>query len=171
MLQPETRLAVLKGAVLMGFKPRNIVQRKARFTYGFQGVERFLEGKHPEFLKVVQNGEPFCGLIFKKAIEVGSILHYMDMVGWKGHNSVTDPALKNKNRYTALWRSSKPDPLYCLEEDGCEKVGKLVLKPPQNGWPDYWESYTYVVVGETEFTIRYHNLTSEEEYETDLEFL
>ncbi|XP_052762368.1 heat shock 70 kDa protein 12A-like [Mya arenaria] len=56
----DGRLAVTKGAVMMGRNPRNIIQRRARFTYGFRQNAFFIEGLHLEKFKYYKDGEARC---------------------------------------------------------------------------------------------------------------
>ncbi|XP_053385772.1 heat shock 70 kDa protein 12A-like [Mercenaria mercenaria] len=170
VLVEDARLAVLNGAVMMGWKPKNIIQRRSRFTYGFAVNEPFIEGKHPESRKCIVDGQAWCYLLFKKMIEKGQIVEYGQTFRFKGYNTAREPEEKHEERYTLLWRSTRENPQYCIEE-GCSMVGEIVKKPPPEGWPDYWRSDTHLIVGETEFTVKDFNHTTGQEYKAQMNFL
>lgn len=52
----EPSLAVLKGAVLMGHKPKTITEKIARYSYGLSLTTDFYEGKHPTKFQKFRNG-------------------------------------------------------------------------------------------------------------------
>ncbi|XP_045178037.2 heat shock 70 kDa protein 12A-like [Mercenaria mercenaria] len=171
VLVEDARLAVLNGAVTMGWKPKNIIQRRSRFTYGVAAMKPFVEGEHPESLKFIEDGQVWCKLVFEKMIEKGQIVEYGQTFIFEGYSTVREPEEKHKERDTSLWRSTRENPQYCIEEENCSLVGYILCKPPPEGWPDYWRSEAHLIVGETEFTVKYFNLTTGHEYETQMDFL
>ncbi|XP_053398083.1 heat shock 70 kDa protein 12A-like [Mercenaria mercenaria] len=171
VLVEDARLAVLNGAVLMGWKPRNIIQRRSRFTYGFVVRVPFIDGKHPESHKILHNGQFWCSLVFRKMIEKGQIVEYGQTFIHAGYCTARKPEQKRKERYTSLWRSTRKNPQYCIEQDECSVVGEIVKKPPPDGWPDCWDTETHLIVGETEFIVKNFNLTTGQEYEAQMNFL
>lgn len=171
ILIDAARLAVLNGAVMMGWKPRNIVQRKSRYTYGFSMYDTFQEGRDPEDLKIIFDGKAHCNKAFKKMINNGQIVEYGQKFQYKGQSTSREPALKHRKKYIKLYGSTLENPRYCTEEHGCSLLGKIVLTPPTDGWPDAWESDLHLIVGETELTVKYFNLTTGEEYAAQTNFL
>ncbi|XP_052813083.1 heat shock 70 kDa protein 12A-like [Mya arenaria] len=180
MLPSDSRLAVLKGTVMMGYKPRNIVERRSRFTYGFCCNEAFLPGEHPRELRLINDGEEMCRGVFVKMIEKNQLVNYGDTFTWEGHYSAVDMHNKHIARETALWRSCHSNPRFCLDKEGsellgiedqfCEKVGKFVIKPPHEGWPNYWNCETQLIVGETELIVKFINKNTGQVYETNMNF-
>ncbi|XP_060584555.1 heat shock 70 kDa protein 12A-like [Ruditapes philippinarum] len=171
ILVDDARLAVLNGAVMMGWKPKNIIQRRSRYTYGFVVDQPFREGIDPEELRINDDGEMYCDMIFAKMIEKGQIVEYGQTFIFEGYGIATQIEEKCKKRYVDLYRSTHEDPHYCIEEEDCRLVGKVKLLPPSDGWPDTWESHFYIIVGETEFTVKYLNPNTGEEYEAQMDFL
>ncbi|XP_060597226.1 heat shock 70 kDa protein 12A-like [Ruditapes philippinarum] len=171
ILVDDARLAVLNGAVMMGWKPKNIIQRRSRYTYGFYIAEPFREGIHPEQLRVNHDSYIYCGMIFEKMIEKGQIVEYGQTFISGGYDNATTVEGKREERHVRLYRSTREDPQYCIEEEDCSLVGRVKLLPPSDGWPDDWYSQVHLIVGETEFTVKYFNLKTGQEYEAQMDFL
>ncbi|WAR17420.1 LOW QUALITY PROTEIN: HS12A-like protein [Mya arenaria] len=166
------RLAVMKGAVIMGMKPRNIVQRRAQFTYGFSNSELFLEEEHPKQLKFNLNGETLGEGVFDKLIERGQLLQYQQESSRKFYDTFKQPQIKQIIWHISLWRSYKPGPRYCfLKEDFCDEVGTISMQPPPDGWPDVVHGKRKLIVGETEFTIKVIIKETGEETTAIIDFL
>ncbi|XP_060597235.1 heat shock 70 kDa protein 12A-like [Ruditapes philippinarum] len=171
ILVDDARLAVLNGAVMMGWKPKNIIQRRSRYTYGFEVGKPFREGIDPEKLRYNYDGDIYCSRIFRKMIEKGQIVEYGQTFIYKGYGTATTAQRKCIVRYVHLYRSTREDPQYCIEEEDCSLVGTIEIIPPSDGWPDEWDSDLQLIVGETEFTVKYFNLDTGEEYEAQMDFL
>ncbi|XP_052762163.1 heat shock 70 kDa protein 12A-like [Mya arenaria] len=166
------RLAVMKGAVMMGLKPRNIIQRRARFTYGFKYSPMFKEGEHPEQFKCNVDGVTRCKGVFNKLIERGQLLQHQEEFSEKIYDTFNQPEMKQMLWQISLWRSSRPDPRYCYrEEDKCEAVGRITMQPPPGGWPDMVHCEIKLIVGETEFTLKVIIKEIGAEYEANIDFL
>ncbi|WAR17353.1 HS12A-like protein [Mya arenaria] len=151
----DGRLAVMKGAVMMGLKPRNIIQRRARFTYGFSSRPKFKAGEHPEQFKINVDSETQCKGVFDKLIERGQLLQHQQEFSRAFYNTFKQPGLKQMIWHISLWRSPRPEPRYCyLEDDLCERVGRITMQPPPGGWPDALLITHKLIVGETEFTMK-----------------
>ncbi|XP_060584566.1 heat shock 70 kDa protein 12A-like [Ruditapes philippinarum] len=170
ILVDDARLAVVNGAVMMGWKPKNIIQRRSRYTYGFAVYVPFREGIDPEQFRINIDGDIYCNWRFKKMIEKGQIVEYGQTFISEGHGTATIVENKYEEKYLPLYRSTREDPQYCIEED-CSLVGIVILIPPSDGWPDTWDHDLHLIVGETEFTVKYFNLDTGEEYEAQMDFL
>jgi len=168
----DGRHAVVKGAVLMGEKPRDIIERRARFTYGFEVSNNFIEGQHPEKFKTYWDGKAYCRGVFCKLIEAGQILHYNQQYS---RDSITPMRLQEHKHVAiliSLWRSPLPDPTYCHDEaDQCEQVATIEAKAPPEGWPDVVNSVNILIVGETELTVKTLIKETGQELETTIDFL
>ncbi|XP_053405711.1 heat shock 70 kDa protein 12A-like [Mercenaria mercenaria] len=150
-------LAVLKGAAMMGFTPRCIAERRAGYTYGFGTAEPFKSGVHPESLKIVHDGKTRCGNVFYKMISKGQVLKYGQKGFFLAHDTFTQKELKHKVVTTKIYRSNKYDPKYCIPEEECECVGKIIAKPPSTGWPEKVNFENHLIVGEAEFVVKVIN--------------
>ncbi|XP_060597228.1 heat shock 70 kDa protein 12A-like [Ruditapes philippinarum] len=171
ILVDDARLAVLNGAVMMGWKPKNIIQRRSRYTYGFAVYKPFRKGIDPEQLRIYYDGDIYCDMIFQKMIEKGQIVEYGQTFISEQYETATTVEEKYKVRYVDLYRSTQKDPQYCIEEEDCSLVGTIRILPPSDGWPDMWDHDLHLIVGETEFTVKYFNLNTGQEYEAQMDFL
>ncbi|XP_052814012.1 heat shock 70 kDa protein 12B-like [Mya arenaria] len=171
VLVEDAKLAVIKGSVMMGLEEKNIVQRRSRFTYGFRIRIPFIEGVHPEHLKVLSDGRVKCSSIFEKMITKGQMLTYNQTFKFSSSNELKQAKSKKKQFSTALFRSTKEDPKYITDEEGCKFVGRVIMNPPPGGWPDLLEFEHHLIVGETEFTVKVYNKSLGEELQATLDFL
>lgn len=171
VLVQQSSLAVMKGAVLMGLENSDIIERRARYTYGFAVAKPFQEGKHPEFLKFEREGRVLCNKIFDKVIEKNQILKCGQEFKIRTSDILKQRDSKRLVLSVELHRTDKPDPKYCLEGNNCIAVGKIRIKPPDAGWPDYISIEHVLIVGETEFTVKARNLSNKKEHETYVDFL
>ncbi|WAR17626.1 LOW QUALITY PROTEIN: HS12A-like protein, partial [Mya arenaria] len=167
----DGRLAVMKGAVMMGLKPRNIIQRRARFTYGLGRIELFVEGEHPEVFKYILDVETWCLRVFHKLIERGQLLQHQQEFSNPSYSTFKNPERKPLVWPISLWWSPRPNPRYCCLEDECERVGRITIQPPPHGWPDVVHSVEKLLVGETEFTMKGFVKETDEEYEVNMDLL
>jgi len=168
----DGRHAVVKGAVLMGEKPRDIIERRARFTYGFGFRNDFKEGKHPEKFKIYWEGKAKCKGVFTKLIEAGQILHYSQQFSKNSYHTLRLQEHKHVTCSLSLWRSPLPDPTYCYDEaDQCEEVATITAQAPPAGWPDRVNFNNTLIVGETELTVKTLIKETGQELETTIDFL
>ncbi|WAR10697.1 HS12A-like protein [Mya arenaria] len=110
MLPSSSRLAVLKGAVIIGYKPRDVVERRARFTYGFDCNDVFIQGEHPEKLRVFQDGAEMCTGLFVKMIEKNQVLKYGDTFTWEAHTIAKDPDRKHIKKHSRCFGLASQTP-------------------------------------------------------------
>ncbi|WAR18078.1 HS12A-like protein [Mya arenaria] len=168
----DGRLAVMKGAVMMGLESRCIIQRRARFTYGFRKTELFIEGEHLEQFKYNHVGKTWCIGMFDKVIGKGQLLQHKQEFSRNFCNVFKRPDRKQQVQFTSLWRSPKRDPMYCLlKEDQCERVGVINMPPPTGVWPEVVHWVEKLIVGETEFTMKVLIEETGEEFEANIDIL
>ncbi|XP_053404964.1 heat shock 70 kDa protein 12A-like [Mercenaria mercenaria] len=169
VLAQEPRLAVLKGAVKMGLEPKNIIERKVRYTYGFCTAETFKEGEHPSFLKFEREGKTLCDRIFSKVIEKNAVV-----TSGQEFKVTTFETVKESrwmNLLISLYRSTKFNPKYCLKSEECTMVGKIKVNAPSHGWPTRYSIDLIIIAQETEFKVRVIDWTSSRKFETNIDFL
>lgn len=170
VLAQEPRLAVLKGALKMGLKPNVIIERRARYTYGFCVAEPFKRDKHPEFLKFKREEKYFCDRIFSKVIEKDMYLK----LGQRFKVNVNEriPHSRNMHLSITLFRSSKKNPTYCLEaNDDCTEVGTIIIEAPEGGWPSRYNIDQFLIADETELKVIAIDKTTGRELKTKVDFL
>jgi len=72
----ESDFAVVRGAVLFRHNPDIVHERKADATYGVRANIPFVEGKHEENYKWLdENGTPMCQNVFSTFVERGDTLN------------------------------------------------------------------------------------------------
>lgn len=121
----EPTLAVLKGAVLFGHTPDFVTSRVTRFAYGRRIRPIFNELEHNINRKVESDGENRCinvfGLLMRKKTHcaVGSTQSIEYHTYERNQAKVT----------VAVYVSENDDTKY-IDEEGCEKLGGLVVDIP-----------------------------------------
>lgn len=168
----EASLHVLKGAVLTALRPNHISERISRYSYGFRAAVPFDVSVHPaKLLDRRRSGEEFCSEIFHKCIELGQCLKYGEKLQVEFIGNRRDPRRKNEACSTELYRSTHKNPKYCTPEEGCKRVGKMIHKPPEGGWGNIVMFTAEVEIGEAELKITVINGTTQEVFETIVDFL
>ncbi|WAR09167.1 HS12A-like protein [Mya arenaria] len=134
VLEQSPQLAVMKGAVKMGYTPKNIIARKSKFTFGFASTKPFNPRFHNSDLMVTRNGKSFCDDVFEVLIEVGQELVYNASFPSTSREYL-GTELKGQDIFFTIYRSTERKPEYCIESETCQKVGELRMKSPAGGWP------------------------------------
>ncbi|XP_060590164.1 heat shock 70 kDa protein 12B-like isoform X2 [Ruditapes philippinarum] len=167
----EPSLAVLKGAVLMGHKPKTITEKIARYSYGLSILSTFHEGEHPEKFRQFQKGRYMCSHIFKKLVEKGAIYKPGDEFGKTILCQIPKSEHEKTGRVvTSIYRSEEVNPKYADEEYGCEIGATIVMPAPPGGWPGFTKFVPKMVLGLSEMTVNVYG-SNNETYEAKLEFL
>jgi len=110
--------------------------------------------------------------LFKRIIEAGQVLEYGEEISWGSQTLCKEPEKKHSPVSATLWRSPLKCPTHCyLEEDQCEEVGKIQVTAPSGGWPDVVNWVQTLIVGETEFTMKWLIKETGEEHECTIDFL
>ncbi|XP_053378752.1 heat shock 70 kDa protein 12A-like [Mercenaria mercenaria] len=169
----ETSLAVLKGAVIAGHNPKTITERIAKYSYGFSFAQPFLQGVHPEELKVIKEGKEMCSSVFVKKITKGEVLKVGDRFGTPAKHVCTDSdTFRRYMPITAdVYKSDDKDPKYANDKYGCSRVGFVVIPPPAKGWPPFSLIVQELIVGEAEFTVRAYNINTNKVIQGQIDFL
>ncbi|XP_045215250.2 heat shock 70 kDa protein 12A-like [Mercenaria mercenaria] len=168
----EQELAVLKGAVLMGFEPTDIIERRARYTYGFAIARPFEEKIHPRKLKFYRDGKVLCRDIYHKVIDKNQLLKVGDTFKVETRNNDRKFfKFKQREACAQLFRSTKDDPKYCTKEDGCTEVFSSKIEAPERGWSERLCTDYVLVVGDTDFEVLAFDIFSGRKYTTRKEIL
>ena len=168
-LEQQPMLAVMKGAVEMGFKPMNIVDRVVRYTYGFPKTQVFQAGKHPLESRVDRNGQRYCDDVFDVLVRAGSIVKCGDKFSLVSIEYLGSE-LQDQPVAFILYRSNKTEPKYCLE-DGCEELAQITINPPPTAWPVRVKFTRTLEVMDTRLRVKVVDNQSNQEYETEADFL
>ena len=118
----DAELAVLKGAVLFGHKPDNIVARIARYTYGVRTRDDFNPAIHESGRCVVEDGKKKCKNIFCIYIKTGSVVELGTKIT-KGIHTI-EPFQSGIS--FPIFQSTLECPQY-TDVEGCTKLGTLTV--------------------------------------------
>ena len=146
IIPEEAGLAVLKGAVLLGHRPRLVSSRCVTFTYGCVVAQPFDDSRHtPEQMCIDSYGDRVVDNCFEKVVEIGTSVD----VG----KDITAPSTlvleKDEERPLDIYASTDRDPEYTTDPS-CTKVGELNLgKAPGDTYDDN-EIQVYFTFGDTE---------------------
>ena len=131
-------LVVLQGAVLYGYNPQAVSARKARYTYGMRVMRHFNPKIHPESKCSMVDGNLVCKDVFYTVVYEGDLLRYDDEKTYKAMSNHTSKARKSMPIKLELFQAKDihRDQVVFATDDGMTSVGKIILWPPEEGWPD-----------------------------------
>jgi len=144
----EAGLAVLKGAVLFGHKPETIKARLVKFNYGCDVNKPFIEGLHPEnFKKWIQEYHYLaCTKCFDPFVHKGQEIS----VGQVLSQTYLPDEGDAKDGIGIYASSTTPEH---ISHPSCKKLGRIVLRYPNGGWPEGSKIRVDMKFGGTEFTV------------------
>ena len=148
VIPDEAGLAVLKGAVRFGQRPRFVSSRCVKYTYGYGLTDFFDESKHTlEKMCIDSNGDNMVNGCFEKIVEIGTSVEVgMDI---KTTNSVM---CKDDITVTSIYASTERDPKY-ITDPSCRLVGELELGEAPGETEDENEIEKYFAFGDTELKV------------------
>ncbi|KAL3878541.1 hypothetical protein ACJMK2_030881 [Sinanodonta woodiana] len=124
LIPPEPELAVVKGAVIFGYKPNSISERICRYTYGMRVMVPFIHDDHPlEKLYITDQGKQKCNDVFLKFAEIGDPVR----TGEPQYEGTHHPAnFEQDNAVFGIYASTENDPEYVTDES-CIHLGTLSI--------------------------------------------
>jgi len=146
IIPEEAGLAVLKGAVLFGHRPRLVSSRCVPFTYGYGVMELFDDSKHPpEKLWISSYGDRRANNCFEKVVEIGTSVD----VG-KDIKATLTVILPKVREYTLfIYASTDRNPEYTTDPS-CTVVGELNMGYAPGETKDDNRVQVYFTFGDTE---------------------
>jgi len=146
IIPEEAGLAVLKGAVLFGHRPRLVSSRCVPFTYGYSVTAPFDDSKHsPEQMWIDSYGNRMVNNCFRKVVEIGTSVD----VGKDIKAPSTLILQKDYQIPLYIYASTDRDPEYTTDPS-CTKVGELNTgKAPGETYDDN-RVQVYFTFGDTE---------------------
>jgi len=146
IIPEEAGLAVLKGAVLFGHRPRLVSSRCVPFTYGYGVARPFDDSKHsPEQLWIDSYGDRRANNCFEKVVEIGTSVDVGEDI--KAPSKLL--LQKDKERPLCIYASTDRDPEY-ITDPSCTKVGKLNLGKATGETKDDNTVQVYFTFGDAE---------------------
>ncbi|CAC5387186.1 unnamed protein product [Mytilus coruscus] len=121
----DAELAVLKGAVLFGHKPENIVSRVVKYTYGIEVTKEFNSEIHDLARRTVGKDRDECKHLFGVYVKTGSVVEL-------GEEITVRRCTRHEFQRGVTFRffqSTKECPKY-TDEEGCTKLGSLTIEIP-----------------------------------------
>lgn len=147
ILQEDPGTAVLKGAVLFGYKSDYISSRVARYTYGISVTTDFNENKHAKHRKVSVEGKDKCENVFGPFMKVNTFIPL-------GHEVEKQYFTNEKFQKSCLYRvfyTNNENVMY-IDEDDCNPLGEFsldILNPTEH----FREMKAIFHFGDTEFSL------------------
>lgn len=163
----EAELAVVKGAVIFGWKPNYITSRRSKKTYGISMVSDYKASVDPLRLKFMDDdGVVKCKMIFDRLVSVNQDIG----VGQKVSRNYF-PVYNNQSEMNiVLYASDNGNVRYC-DEEGVIKVGCLVVPMPDAKGNKNRKVAVDVQFGNTEFRVDGRDLTSGKIVNASYDFL
>ena len=145
IIPEEAGLAVLKGAVKFGHKPRLVNSRCVKYTYGFEIRSHFDALKHPrEKIVVSSYGENLVSGCFEKVVEKNmSVSFDKDIKLPKNY------ILESGETVLNIFASTERNPEY-VTDPSCTNVGTLDLGQAPGETKEENEIQVYFAFGKTE---------------------
>lgn len=165
IIPEDAGLAVLKGAVLYGYKPETVFARVARKTYGIQTWPMFREGVHPESKKVIVAGVERCKDIFFKYVEKGQEV----MTGHRMSQVFQALGSEDDCLECTVYVSDESDPMYVTDES-CTMLGVLNI-PLGSSSRERKEIEETLIFGETELRVHARDLSTGKVVECNLDLM
>lgn len=168
---PEPGTVVLRGAVLFGYNPQAVTARICRFAYGFRVLNNFNSKIHPQSKHIIVDGEDYCNDVFKVLVYKDELIKYEEVRTQETYSSHRNKDRKFVSISMELFQAKNvtKDHLAFVTDEGFKSVGKIVCKPPENGWPDRVDYTTKAFFGLTSIRIETCDTANKVEIKTSFE--
>lgn len=142
-------MAVLKGAVLYGHKPKTISARICKYTYGVKIYSVFNSAIHPKSKKIIMNGVEHCQDLFSIHVRVGQLVK----VGKAQVNQYYTVLEPNQTAIKFdIHTPNNKEPTYTTEE-GCTLLGTLTIDMPDTTKGIYRGANVHMTFSGTEIVV------------------
>lgn len=152
----DSGLSVLKGAVHYGFENGVIVARACPLTYGISLYDTFDKTLHDFSKTVVVGKERFVLGWFEKVFTINEVIGVGTKRSIKVYESYKGKPdnIRQMNKEIEIFSSSDQNPKYVTDKC-CSRHGRIVVRPPNGGWPDEVKGRIEFEFGGTELIVRY----------------
>ncbi|XP_063436337.1 heat shock 70 kDa protein 12A-like [Mytilus trossulus] len=121
----EAGIAVLKGAVLFGYKPDSISSRITRYTYGVEVVRLFDNSKDSLRRKVYVDGNVLCDNVFQPFMKANTSVH----IGKELKHTYGTSEEFQQSHFLPIYYTEKDNAEF-IDEGGCLKLGEVEVEIP-----------------------------------------
>ncbi|XP_069107120.1 heat shock 70 kDa protein 12A-like [Argopecten irradians] len=166
----QAEVAVMYGAVLIGFEPLVISSRICRHTYGIRTYTDFKEGHHPPEYRTVIDGETKCRNIFDVLVKAGETIGMQETRSCNTFSSHRDESRKYLTINFPVFAAKKGCPKYTTD-DSCVRLGCINIEPPADGWPQKVSYNLNMFFGQTEFKVTVKNNFTGLDHSVSFDFL
>lgn len=150
----EQDLAVMKGAVMVGYESVNMIERRARYTYGFAISRPFKENVDPKNFRFIRDGKLLCRDFFHKVISKNQLITAGDRFTIETRNNDRKYfKFRKRDACAQFFISTAENPIYCTEEEGCKELFTVKVEAPVRGWPERLCIDYVLLVGDNDFEI------------------
>uniref|UniRef100_K1R2D7 Heat shock 70 kDa protein 12B n=1 Tax=Magallana gigas TaxID=29159 RepID=K1R2D7_MAGGI len=152
---PEPGTVVLKGAVAFGYSPRAVSARICRYSYGLRVNKPFGSKIHPQCKRVIIDGDEICKDVFHGLVYKNDLIKYDEERSYTGISRHRNKDRKFVSIEIILYEAKNvtEGQLAFVTDEGFKSVGKIVCKPPENGWPDTVKYTLKIYFGQTNIRI------------------
>lgn len=162
-------MAVLKGAVIIGkdellketrsdlTHPFQVTERICQWTYGVRAVVPFIEGYHCEDHSGFINGIKYCCDIFHTLVKEGDSVAMFDERSSEMGSNHEQETRRHIELQLAVFASRGCIPTYTTDAN-CRYLGKIILTPPETGWPVQTRFSVIMYFGKSEFSVKVRDL-------------
>lgn len=163
----EAHLAVLRGAVIFGWKPDAIKTRKSRKTYGISMVVNFKENAHPKRLMFLDDdNKPKCKMVFDKLVSVNEEIEIDQKV-----TRYYYPVYHNQMEMNIILYATESEEVNFCDELSVRKVGVLVVPMVNTANNKRRKVIVDVKFGDTEFNVHARDEDSGKDVNATYDFL
>jgi hypothetical protein len=166
LIPPNPYLSVMEGAVLFGLDSYKIVQRKAKYTFGFKASDRWNEKLHSKkgkkYYSEIQKNylcEDCFGILFKinQDLKLGQEIVHNCIMRFPRYSEII------------FYKTLKANPIF-VDEEEIEKLGEMTFDAGKDYPPDERLCKIIIRIGGTYYDIQVKHIKSGKTLRTKFEF-
>lgn len=152
----DAGVSVLKGAVLYGWNTEIITARPSPLTYGVSLYDTYNENIHDVSKSVVVGKKRIVLGLFEKIFTINEEINVGTKRSIKVHESYKrkPESLRGTEKEIEIFSSTEPNPRYVTDRN-CTRHGRIVVPPPEGGWPEKVRGKVEFEFGGTELMVRF----------------
>lgn len=160
----ESHIAIVKGAVLYGFKPSIVQERVAALSYGIGSSTDFDPSKHPESKKQIIDGKARCNGLYKEFIAVGQ-----KITTDTSCESTLKPGRKDM-KSTTVKVFCAPHNVMFLDDPVCRKLASIHVELGDGGARTDRQIHVMMKFGGTELYVIATDKVTGESFDASVDF-